>query len=144
MTKLALDWNVSNQRYLLAWIRAVRYELELFQTVDTDPSLKTELAAQLALHRQQIQEIGESMTESTALDVLTDVLGLSDFERKILLLCAAVELDTLPLVPTFGLALAAFAENHWSALSPNGPLRYWQLLELTNGPSLTQKQTPNR
>ena len=62
-----------------------------------------------------------------------------------LLLCAATELDgnIAPLCaraagdparpyPTFGLALTALAEPHWSALAPVAPLRRWRLVELVN------------
>ena len=34
--------------------------------------------------------------------------------------------------PTFGLALTALAEPHWSALAPVAPLRRWRLVELVN------------
>ena len=75
--------------------------------------------------------------------------GLSSFESGVLLLCAGAELDLAfgPLIaaghgdaartaPTFGLALSAFADGHWSALTPGAPLRYWRLVEVGAGPSL--------
>src|SRR3712207_7086763 len=40
--------------------------------------------------------------------------------------------------PTFSLALAALPGAHWNALVPEGPLRYWRLLEVGPGGSLTQ------
>ena len=67
------------------------------------------------------------------------LLGLSPFERRLLLLAAAVELDgeVAALVaalqdggeprPTFGLALAALPGAHWDALAPGSPLRCWRL-----------------
>jgi hypothetical protein len=81
--------------------------------------------------------------------VVADVFGLSAFERDLLLLCAAVELDsevpglcasahgdpTRPYV-TFGLALASLPDPHWSALLPAGPLRGWRLLSVGDEPSL--------
>jgi len=77
-----------------------------------------------------------------ALLVLRYRFGLSVFETKVLLLCAAVELDpsvgelcaraqranALPH-PTFALCLALFAEPSWEALSPHQPLRAWRLIE---------------
>lgn len=78
-----------------------------------------------------------------ALLLLSRQLGLSDFERNILLLCLGVELDTRVaalcaraqddpgrLYPTFALALALFDNPVWEALSPERPLRYWRLLEI--------------
>ena len=79
-----------------------------------------------------------------ALVVLAQRLGLSHFEREVLLLCAAMEMDTriaglcaeaqadlAKTYPTFALALALFDEPGWEVLSPERPLRYWRLLEIT-------------
>ncbi|MFL6672250.1 MAG: ATP-binding protein [Massilia sp.] len=78
-----------------------------------------------------------------ALAVLAARLGLSGFERNVLLLCAAMEFDTRIAdlcaraqgnqgrnYPTFGLALALFEAPAWEALSPHRPLRYWRLIEI--------------
>ena len=75
------------------------------------------------------------------------LFGLTSFERKIVVLCAAAELDgrfgevlgtaqddPARAYPTFGLALAAFPDAHWSALTPWAPLRRWR--RLTWGPAL--------
>ena len=86
----------------------------------------------------------ESQTQpSPALVMLAQRLGLTRFEQEILLLCAAMELDTgiaglcakaqgdpSKSFPTFALALSLFDEAAWDALSPEGPLRYWRLLEI--------------
>jgi ATP-dependent 26S proteasome regulatory subunit len=76
--------------------------------------------------------------------------GLSPFERDLLLICAGIEIDskmadlcamyhvgTPRRTPTFGLALAALPDAHWSALTPDGPLRYWRLIEVGPGDFLT-------
>ncbi|GII90577.1 AAA family ATPase [Sinosporangium siamense] len=78
-----------------------------------------------------------------SLDHLTDLFGLSHFERDVVLMCAGVELDpvfaahvgSLPEAtsgrPTFAAAFATLpAHAHWSALAPGGPLRHWRLIEL--------------
>jgi hypothetical protein len=62
----------------------------------------------------------------------------------VLLLCATMELDTSIAglcaqaqgdpsrpYPTFALALTLFEEAAWDALSPERPLRYWRLIEIT-------------
>ncbi|UCF90306.1 MAG: ATP-binding protein [Desulfobacterales bacterium] len=82
--------------------------------------------------------------------MLVGYFGLSPFERDLLLLCAGTELDSrmadlcalcqgdpLRRTPTFGLALAVLPEAHWSALTPDGPLRYWRLIEVGPGDFLT-------
>jgi hypothetical protein len=71
-------------------------------------------------------------------------LGLSDFERDILLLCVALELDTSIAArcaaaqgqpardfPTFALAMSLFDDPAWEALSPERPLRFWRLLDIS-------------
>jgi hypothetical protein len=83
---------------------------------------------------------GES---APALLVLAQLLGLSKFERELLLLCAATELDTgiaslcaraqgdpHRTYPTFALAMGILDEPSWDALSPEHPLRHWRLLEI--------------
>jgi ATPase family protein associated with various cellular activities (AAA)/winged helix domain-containing protein len=84
-----------------------------------------------------------------AVDRLAQAFGLTSFERGIVLLCAGVEMDSSlasactaalgldrPANPTFGLALAVLDEPHWSALTPNGPLRRWRLAEVEAGTTL--------
>jgi hypothetical protein len=81
---------------------------------------------------------------------LAKAFGLSSFEQAVLLLGAAMELDASVgsacaaaqgdprrTHPTFGLALAALPEPHWSALLPSSPLRRWQLVEVEAAESLT-------
>lgn len=78
-----------------------------------------------------------------ALNLLGNYLGLSQFDRFVLALCAGLELDTrIPSLcakaqddsnrpyPTFALAFALFDDPDWNALSPHAPLRYWRLLEI--------------
>ena len=86
---------------------------------------------------------GESATPPPALLALSQRLGLSAFEQKILLLCAAPELapelaglyaqaqgQAACQYPTYALALSLFEDATWDALSPEGPLRYWRLIEI--------------
>ncbi|MBT2367455.1 ATP-binding protein [Streptomyces sp. ISL-10] len=85
-----------------------------------------------------------------ALDALVACFGLSPFEREIVLLTAAAELepttgarcaaacgDPERAHPTFALALAALREPHWSALTPVSPLRRWRIVELDDETRLT-------
>jgi hypothetical protein len=79
----------------------------------------------------------------SALEILTERLGLSAFERDVLFLCAAVEFDPHIAAlcaqaqgdphrpyPTFALALSLFDEPRWDVLSPHRPLRLWRLIEI--------------
>ncbi|MFJ8635794.1 ATP-binding protein [Streptomyces sp. NPDC093568] len=90
-------------------------------------------------------------TPGTApLDALVSCFGLTAFERDLILLAAADELDPTTAArcaaacgdpqrayPTFSLALAALAEPHWSALTPVAPLRRWRIVELDDESRLT-------
>ncbi|MBB5470986.1 tetratricopeptide (TPR) repeat protein [Paraburkholderia sp. CI2] len=88
---------------------------------------------------------------------LSALLGLSQFEREILLLCTAMELDpdiaglceraqghTGHAYPTFALALALFDNAAWDALSPQNPLRYWRLIEIHQSRSHPLSVSPIR
>ena len=85
-----------------------------------------------------------------ALERLCDVLELSPFERRILLLCISRTLHPFianlctrfwgegsPNYPTFQMALSLFQESHWDAFHPQAPLRYWQVLNLAADEDLT-------
>jgi hypothetical protein len=121
----------------------------------------------LALELEQIRRLLEAFRDGVAppaparpapeagfepaVDRLTRLLGLSPFERRVLLLAAAVELDgdVAALAaslqsggdprPTFGLALAALPGAHWDALAPGSPLRRRRLLEPAAGPTLASR-----
>ena len=60
--------------------------------------------------------------ELSALDTVCSCFGLSAFERKVLLLAAAVELRPATPPPTFAHAFATFDDAHWSAATPCLPL----------------------
>lgn len=97
----------------------------------------------------QIEEAAAALDEAAkaepppALVILSERLGLSSFERDVLLLCAALELDTRVAAlcarahddaqktnPTFALAMAMFDDPAWDALSSQRPLRYLHLIEI--------------
>jgi hypothetical protein len=100
--------------------------------------------------RQVIEEAGAVLPSPAAIDELTAAFGLSAFERDVLLLCAGVEMNaglaarcaavdgegSRPFA-TFGLALAALQDPHWSAVTPVGPLRLWRLLDVKDEHALT-------
>jgi hypothetical protein len=95
-----------------------------------------------------VEEAKTAVEPPSALDALGERLGLSAFERNVLLLCVAMELDTriaglcaraqddpCKSFPTFSLALALFDDPSWDVLSPGGPLRYWRLIEINQSGS---------
>ena len=119
-TQTAEDWARANQR-----------------------SLMTELARLGRVLRGEPDQETSATGSSSALDTLSTLFGLTTFERRIVLLCAGMELDgdfanscaAAPGSggnpwPSFGLALAAFPDAHWDALANNAPLRRWRIIEI--------------
>ncbi|MFD7324215.1 ATP-binding protein [Streptomyces sp. NPDC059875] len=82
----------------------------------------------------------QRLPADSALDRLATGFGLSGFERSLLLLTASPELVAAVAGelhaacgsprPSFGTALALLPGAHWSAATPEAPLRRWHLLHL--------------
>jgi hypothetical protein len=136
----AVDWQSANQRYLAAALGCVREALRRHTGEDAGGDHA----------ERELSEAAAALPAPAALDALGASFALSAFERDVLLLCTGVELDgdfaelcaaaqgdPRRAYPTFGLALAALPDAHWSALSPEGPLRRWRLVETTPGEALT-------
>jgi hypothetical protein len=118
--------------------------------IDIDSIAEDSIAAAL----EEMATAGK-MDPPPALLILGQRLGLSRFEREVLLLCAAVELDTnIPflcahaqhhpdkLYPTFALALSLFDEPAWDALSPQHPLRHLRLIEIAQTGAMPLTASP--
>jgi hypothetical protein len=99
----------------------------------------------------------EAIEPPPALIILSRRLGLSRFEQEVLLLCSAMELDTsiaglcakaqgdqYRSYPTFALALVIFDDAAWDVLSPERPLRYWHLLEISQSSAMPLTISPLR
>lgn len=91
--------------------------------------------------------VAEQRDTPPALAILGRLFGLSRFERQLLLLCVARDLDTRMdercaraqadahrRYPTFALAMAMLDEPTWDVLAPDRPLRYWHLIEIHQSP----------
>jgi hypothetical protein len=133
------NWPTLNQAYLSSELNRIQGRLQLCLTGKPNPDDVAETVMRPA-----------DMDRPPALVTLCDTFGLSGFERDIVLLCAGVEMDAgfaracamaqndpQLLNPTFGLALKALSEGHWSALLPNAPLRDWQIIHIGEGRTLT-------
>ncbi|RCJ29423.1 AAA family ATPase [Nostoc minutum NIES-26] len=134
-------WQQQNEEYLAIAVTWLRLRLALMQ-----PNSADEVDSETATKLDQLQITLDSagiQTPPPALIELSQRFRLSQFEQEVLLLCAAIELDTriAPLCalaqdnslcpyPTFSLALALFDNPAWDVLSPERPLRYWRLLEI--------------
>jgi len=132
------DWLDANQRYLTAALAVLRRRLA--RTPDDGGGRDARGALADAA----------SAAPPPAAEALRAAFGLTPFEHDLLLLCAGCELDAALAEacrqaqpglgsnrPTFGLALGALPDAHWSALSPGRPLRRFHLIEVVDGEVLT-------
>jgi hypothetical protein len=132
----------AKRRLLMRW-QPVRPVTQL-PSVPLLPPASRVTDEQIAQAAEAMAQTETQMQPPPALVILSQRFGLSLFERYLLLLCAAVELDTrIPSLcaqaqgdasrpfPTFALALALFPESAtWDALSPERPLRHFRLIEI--------------
>ncbi|MES2100911.1 MAG: ATP-binding protein [Pseudomonadota bacterium] len=131
---LATDWLDANQRLLSA--EFARLQARLGGADDEGLAL--------------LPALREAMPEPAAIDRIAALFSLSAFERDVLLLAAGVEMDAQFAAavaaaqdgrrggPSFGLALATLDGAHWSALTPQHPLRRWSLLAVDARAGLAQ------
>ena len=138
-------WVAANQRHLAASVARVRQRVERYLAADPDAGAWHD---RLRAADEELGAAEGAMPAAPALDVLCATFSLSAFERDVLLLAAGPDLDGAFATgfagwrppessPTFGLALAALDEPHWSAVTPGAPLRAWRLIELGPGPGPT-------
>ena len=141
MRVTADNWYQANRRWLLAAVRLARARVAA-RCGETPEAPLDELAAAVA------QAEAELPSPST-LRSLATTFGLTDFERELLFLCAAAELDgaTAALLAsgddrqsqiTFATASALLPDAHWSAITPLGTLRRLRLIDVQPGPSLVR------
>lgn len=142
-------WHQQNEQYLgtaLAWLRQV-----------LSHQAGIPLAEQSSPLTAAVLTVDAAREAVPALVLLSQRFNLSAFEQQLLLLCAALELDTqiAPLCakaqdhpqrpyPTFALALALFDQPHWSVVMAESALRYWQLIEIIPSPTTPLTVSPLR
>ncbi len=167
------SWQKANGDYLAAGLHWLRFRLtQIAGPLPRDGTDKPRSAGRRFFRRKQrsavmkqplpdkrpsateVEEARSAMVQAEKADpppammILSQRLGLSGFERHLLLLCAAMELDSRiaslcaraqddpsTAYPTIALALATFPDPSWDVLSPERPLRYWRLIEINQGAS---------
>jgi hypothetical protein len=152
MSEGSIHWQEANQRYLMAAVAVVRAHLSRRLAMGSDAAARRSPDG-LAKAEQDRTAAASALPSPSALETVCSVFSLSAFERDVLLMCAAMELDGTFVsscvaaqgdpsrpYPTFGLALAVLPDPHWSALTPNGSLRRWRLLELAPGEALVRSR----
>lgn len=135
---MSSSWSKKNQKYLQECVEQVKGLLKARDENSKKPGPR--------LKKPQ----WENDSFMPAIEYLREIFGLSSFERSLLLMCAATELDSeimqllaklqenphsMPY-PTFCLALAVLPEPHWSALTPTRPLRKFRLIDVLGQPQV--------
>jgi AAA+ superfamily predicted ATPase len=144
------DWSTANQQYLAGMIKLIKEKLEWYNKYFDKTNERAKRLSN-STEEEYLKNLAETMPAPPAIDNLVAALHLTPFERDILVTCAGAELDTdlgaliasmqgdsLLSLPSFSLALAVFSEAHWSAVSPNRPLRFWRLIEMNKTQSITK------
>ncbi len=97
-----------------------------------------------------------AFSSAAPLRVVQDRFGLSDGETRLLLLCAAADLDgEIPALlgqlhgggsglPTFATASTIFPDISWETLAENRPLRQWSMIDLRTQADRPLTQCPLR
>lgn len=140
------QWQAQNDQFLanaLEWLR-LHLSWKILQSDEGQSQLDSSSPpvnqAQVELAAHQMAQAANFASPPAPI-LLSQSLGLSQFEQTILLLCAAMELDLqIPSLyaclppyqpyPTFALALSIFDESCWDAITADRPLRYWQLITI--------------
>ena len=135
------EWLAANGEFLaasIAWIRGLLGQHGRARPAEPPGRAGDGLAALAAAVEDSARG-----TPPPALVSLAQRTGLTRFERDVLMLCAAAELDPsirglyadvhgseAMAYPTFALALMVLPDPAWEALAPEGVLREWRLIEV--------------
>jgi len=154
MTNDAANWESRCKRELMASLDKVRAALERFTQPGSMPADELQFDNATKEGSRIILPAGyhsfSDEVEPLALERLSRLFQLSEFEKSILLLCAGMEVradfaalcatahgDPRMNYPTFSLALAVFTNPEWKAFAPSSPLRRWRLIEVARGDRVT-------
>lgn len=140
-TSIGDRWYLANYQYLLTAVASVVKRVEDYINQE-----KIDNQEFFAHSSSQLQLISQEMEMPPSLEQLSSLFNLSSFERNIVLmgvamavqpkfaaLCAKAHQNQTMAYPTFNLAMEVFPNVHWSALTPQCPLRSWQILEVGTG-----------
>jgi hypothetical protein len=132
-------------------------------TTPTPPPQRPALPPAPTITAEQVRDAERKMTAAEtgepppAMMLLSHRASLTSFERNVLLLCVAMELDTRIAMlcaraqddlsrpyPTYALAMAIFDDASWDAISPDRPLRYWRLIDIAQSGAQPLTTSPMR
>ena len=152
------QWQDKNEQYLSAGLNWLRLRLiRMAESIGNGKGPSRRKRSKEIMGALDAMRNVEAAEPPPALVILSRRFGLSHFEQEILLLCAAMELDTRTpslcaaaqdepnrCYPSFSLVLALFDEPAWDALSPERPLRYWRLIDINQAGTQSLIHSPFR
>jgi len=155
---MSKNWIEENQKYLTSQINYVKKLLkDHLSSMDKTKSYEEEIRRAPYFSEEFPSWKKNNNSSLTALEVISNLFGLSTFEKYVLVLCAGFELDSEigrlcakikanPNTdsPDFGIALSILPDSHWSAIIPESPLRGFRLINLHSQFSNTITSSPIR
>ena len=142
-------WDNLNRQFLLTEIELVHLEVKRFISGNGIQQGRIDFESEQKCLEEELKSLTREMEAPSTVMKISNLFGLSVFEKKILLLCAGIELDsklsetlakfgkTVSPLPTFSLCMSVFRDAHWSAFLPESPLRHWFLIDIVNTDLLT-------
>ncbi len=144
------DWLEINQKCLIAEVNVVKAKVMMYRDNLAGSNKSDKSAKLLEKAKKEVANIKSEDAPDTRLKTLVELFHLSPFEMNVLLLAIGIELDaSLGILiveiqgndghglPTINVALSVFDEAHWSAFTPDAPLRYWQLISVNKNETFT-------
>ncbi|MDY6784634.1 MAG: ATP-binding protein, partial [Cyanobacteriota bacterium] len=139
------NWQQANSAYLTLAIKQMRQKLECQAARIQGQSLP-----EIPDRDVELQKIRATMSKPPALEHLCSIFNLCAFERDVLLLCLGGEWDlnwgelcanagagnTRLNFPTWNLAFSLSEQPNLDAMTPEGSLRRWNLIEVEPSPFL--------
>jgi len=123
----SIQWSEFNQQYLVNEFSRLKQKFSNHENSEQENT-----SAQVQFE-----------TPPAAIDTIRQAFSLSEFEKELLLLCAGVEMDSQLAElcaaqhenaqknwPSMELAFNLLDGAHWSAITPEAPLRRYQLIHL--------------
>ncbi|HEY0408496.1 MAG TPA: ATP-binding protein [Pyrinomonadaceae bacterium] len=145
------SWQEANRNALLAAVARLRDSLERY--LERRDGVGVGVDALASAESSAPPANSDEALAPAMLSELREKFNLCDFERDVLLMCVAAELDAgfaqlcaaahgeaRRAFPTFALALEFLEGAHWSAIAPGGALRRWRLIEVGAGETLMASQ----
>jgi ATP-dependent 26S proteasome regulatory subunit len=133
------SWIEANQRYLTAEINVLKQELRLYRQ-KLQGAVSEEHLKDWQDSIVQVEKALEDLPFPAAIDSLVatfSLCGASDLDTEFADLIGQLQGGS-SFFPSFGLALSLFEGAHWSAITPDAPLRYWGIIELQSGSLVTK------